>query len=389
MKKCSFCGRFDNEVKNFFIGNEIIICEYCIIICNEIINKEINIEKENKKNYIPFKPKEIKRELDNYIIGQNKVKKSISVSIYNHYKRISFSSLSINKTLLYKSNIIMVGKTGSGKTLIAKTISKIINVPFIITDATSLTEAGYVGDDVETILQKLLASCDYNLDMAEKGIVYIDEIDKISKKSPGNLSRDVSGEGVQQSLLKIVEGSILNIPLRNYKKFSFNETIQIDTTNILFICGGAFTGISESKKGNFNSLLKKKKIKNFKIGYKDLINYGMIPEFVGRFPLITCFEDLKKEDYSNILIKTKDSIIKQYKIMFLYDGIDITFSKRALKKISDMSFKLSIGARGIRHIMDKYLIDIMYYAPSIKKIRKIIINKNFFKTGKPIISRGV
>ncbi|MGX7576468.1 ATP-dependent Clp protease ATP-binding subunit ClpX [Candidatus Vidania fulgoroideorum] len=386
-KKCSFCGKNCNEIKNFFKGNGIKICGFCISICNKIINDDIERENLQKKKKFSLNPIQIKKKLDNYVVSQENVKKSISVSIYNHYKRINISVNNINDNYIYKSNIIMVGKTGSGKTLIAKTISKIIDVPFITTDATSLTEAGYVGDDVETILQKLLSSCDYNVNMAEKGIIYIDEIDKISKKSPGNLNRDVSGEGVQQALLKIVEGSILNIPLKNYKKFSFNESIQINTTNILFICGGAFTGIKKNKE--FNTLIKNKKIKEKNINYEDLIKYGMIPEFVGRFPLIASFNDLKESDYKNILIKTKDSIIKQYKIMFLCDGIKLIFSKRAIDIISKMSYKLSIGARGIRHIMEKYLLNIMYYAPSFKGVKKILINKKFFKTGKPIIFKGV
>ncbi|WP_458659168.1 ATP-dependent Clp protease ATP-binding subunit ClpX [Candidatus Vidania fulgoroideorum] len=376
---CSFCNRHNKEVKKIISGYKIFICDFCISICNQIIKKDC--KPTYKKSYFDINPKKIKENLDLYVIGQKKTKRILSVSIYNHYKRINNSSIKISK-----SNVLMIGHTGSGKTLLASTLAKYINVPFSISDATSLTEAGYVGEDVESILYKLLQISDFNVKRAETGIIYLDEIDKISKKDNTN-NRDVSGEGVQQALLKIIEGTVSNIQQKGLKKFPSNEYIQINTKNILFIFGGVFDGINRNK--NFFGLNSKKKKNNSLIDPKELINYGLIPEFVGRISLIACLNYLSIRDYEKILIFPKNSFIKQYQYFFKLDNIELIFSKKAIKKIAKKTYNMKIGARGLKYLLDKYLIDIMFYAPSIKNLKKIIINKKFLKTGRPKIIKGV
>ncbi|MGX7576893.1 ATP-dependent Clp protease ATP-binding subunit ClpX [Candidatus Vidania fulgoroideorum] len=358
MNKCSFCGRKKPEAKKIIVGFNVYICDFCVILCNKIIKNDISDKKTNFK----FKPKEIKNKLDDYIVGQNDAKKILSVSVYNHYKRIKNEKI-------FKSNILMIGPTGSGKTLLAKTISKYINVPFSISDATSLTEAGYVGEDVENILYKLLCSCDFNVKKAEYGIVYIDEIDKISKKE-NNSSRDVSGEGVQQALLKIIEGTISSITPKGIRKFTNQDNIQINTTNILFICGGAFNGIYT--KNNSCGFIKKRNINI--IDPRHLVKYGLIPEFVGRFSLITMLKKLKVKDLIKILKVPKNSFLNQYIILFKMEGIKIVFKKSFIKKIAKLAYKIDMGARGLKYLLDKNLVKYMYNSPG-KKIKKIVIKK--------------
>ncbi|XAO72608.1 MAG: ATP-dependent Clp protease ATP-binding subunit ClpX [Candidatus Vidania fulgoroideorum] len=384
-KNCSFCNK--KSSRKLIAGYKVYICNFCVKICNKIINNEIN--NINKKDLKIKKPIIIKRFLDKYIIGQKYTKKIISVSIYNHYKKI----ININKNnikkeiILDKNNILMIGQTGSGKTLIAKTIAKCINVPFSISDATSLTEAGYVGEDVENIIYRLLCNCNFNIKKAEFGIIYIDEIDKISKKTNSGFSgRDISGEGVQQALLKIIEGTISNIQNKNSRKFS-NETININTKNILFICGGAFNNIYKINKNNIFSFLKNKK-KNTKqkeidLKPKDLIEFGLIPEFVGRFAIITTLNPLSIKDFRKILTKPKNSIINQYIEILKYDNIKIIFKKSSIRFIAKEAYKLKIGARGLRYLINKYLINLIYKYLNKNKIKKkIIVNKKLLNKNK-------
>ncbi len=376
-KLCNICKKnkldiFINKDKNY--------------ICNKCYNKEYN-KKNNINNYInlnKLNPELIKKEIDKYIIGHNKTKKQISVSIYNHFKLINYNKNSkyIN---LYKPNILLIGPTGSGKTLIAKTISNILDIPMVITDATTLTQAGYVGDDVENILLRLIQKCNYDIKKAEYGIIYIDEIDKIAKKTKNiSITRDVSGEGVQQALLKIIEGTISSIPIYGGRKHPQQQNIQINTNNILFICGGTFNNINNiiKKRLNINKIgfnLKNKQIKEKNnIEYKDIIKFGFIPEFIGRFSIISKLEKLKKIHFIKILTKPKNSIIKYYKKLFKLENINLIFKKSAIKKIANISIKMNTGARSLKYVIEKILFNTMYNIKLIKQ-KEIIIDKNFIK----------
>ncbi|WDI79428.1 ATP-dependent Clp protease ATP-binding subunit ClpX [Candidatus Vidania fulgoroideae] len=375
-KTCSFCNNLLIDVKKIVIGFKVFICEFCVKLCSKIMNNDIDNLTQREFN-IPT-PKEIRSMLNKHIIGQNETKKIISVSVYNHYNKMF--KLNNSNIEISKSNILLLGETGSGKTLIAKTIAKFLNVPFTIVDATSLTEAGYVGEDVENIIYRLLQSCDFNVQKAQMGIVYIDEIDKIAKRNDNNYSRDVSGEGVQQALLKIIEGTITNVPPRGGKKFPNQEFISVDTKDILFIFGGAFNNINTFSGSNLGF---KKKNKDLEITPNDLINFGLIPEFVGRISIISHLKPLNIDNLKEILYKPKNSIIKQYKAMFMINNIELIFEKDAIEYVAKKAFKLRLGARGLRYILEKYFVKLTYFL-SDKKVSKVIINKLSLRSKKMI-----